>query len=264
VSDWLRPARQTALAQPLVPRVPIFLVVADASHRVGSVEPGIAERMIGAGLPVRAAEAGYRIEGPGDASLAAIARWLHEEGIVAHRRGELLAVVDADNGRSVGAIERGVVRVLGLTTWTVHLVGHTIEGRIWVQQRAFDKVTDPGRWDTLMGGQVAAGESMAATLERETMEEVGLAIADLLELARGDPIAIRRPTTDGYMVEHIEVYRALVPVSFEPVNRDGEVERFACVDKGELVGCLAAGAFTLEATLILGAELERRAARREF
>jgi 8-oxo-dGTP pyrophosphatase MutT (NUDIX family) len=259
VSDWLYRARQAASADPLRPRATLFLAAANAAYRIGSVEPGAAERMIAAGLPLRAGKAGYGIEPQGDAALAAIARWLHQKGIASHWRGELLAVVDADTGRPVGSVERGVVRALGLTTSAVHLAGRTSQGRFWVQQRAFDKATDPGRWDTTVGGQMAAGESIAATLERETMEEAGLAVADLRELIRGEPVAIRGPVADGYMVEHIEVYRALVPAGLEPVNRDGEVERFECLDEGELVARLAAGNFTLEATLILGAELERRA-----
>ena len=59
-----------------------------------------------------------------------------------------------------------------------------------------------------MGGQVAAGESIAATLARETMEEAGLALADLRDLERCPPITIRRPVAEGYMVERIEVFRA--------------------------------------------------------
>ena len=95
-----------------------------------------------------------------------------------------------------------------------------------MQQRAFDKATDPGRWDTLMGGQIAAGESIAATLARETMEEAGLALADLRDLERCPPITIRRPVAEGYMVERIDVFRAVVPDGVVPANRDGEVERF--------------------------------------
>ena len=41
-------------------------------------------------------------------------------------------------------VERGVVRVLGITTYAVHLVGSRRDGAVWVQQRAFDKATDPG------------------------------------------------------------------------------------------------------------------------
>jgi 8-oxo-dGTP pyrophosphatase MutT (NUDIX family) len=189
--------------------------------------------------------------------LPAVARWLHAEGIAPHWRDELLAVTDVD-GRALGAIERGVVRILGLSTAAVHLVGSDAAGRTWVQLRAATKSTDPGLWDTLMGGQVAAGESIAETLARETLEEAGLAIADLHRLERGDPIVLRRPVREGYMVERIEVFRALVPAAVVPINRDGEVERFEYLDDAGLVERLAGGGFTLEATLILGAELERR------
>jgi hypothetical protein len=62
------------------------------------------------------------------------------------------------------------------------------------------------------------------------------------------------------MVERIEVFRGVVPDGVEPVNGDGEVERFERLGDAALVERLAAGEFTLEATLILGAELERRGA----
>jgi hypothetical protein len=90
------------------------------------------------------------------------------------------------------------------------------------------------------------------------MEEAGLALTELRRLGRSEPIMIRRPVAEGYMIERIEVFRAAVPVGVEPVNRDGEVERFECLDEQTLVARLRAGEFTLEATLILGAELERR------
>jgi len=109
-----------------------------------------------------------------------------------------------------------------------------------------------------MGGQVAARERVGTTLMRETMEEAGLEIAALSDLVHASPIVIRRPVREGYMVERIEVFRGVVPHGIEPVNRDGEVERFERLDDRALVDRLAAGEFTLEATLILGAELERR------
>ena len=259
MNDWLERARRAATAAPARPRVALVLGADDAAHVIGSIEPTVAEAMRAAGLPLRAWESGYRVEGPGDAALAAIARWLHEERVVTHWRGERLDVVDAA-GRGVGVVERAVVRVLGIATQAVHLVGFAEgEGAVWAQQRAFDKPTDPGRWDTLMGGQVTTGESIAMTLERETMEEAGLALADLRRLERAAPIAIRRPVAEGYMIERIEVFRAVVPTGVEPANRDGEVERFECLDPATLVARLRADEFTLEATLILGAELERRA-----
>jgi 8-oxo-dGTP pyrophosphatase MutT (NUDIX family) len=257
-ASWLQRARERADAAPARPRVPLDLETSSsARHRIGSIEPAIAARVAAAGLPLRPQGDGYCIAAP--ASLPAIARWLHAERIASHWRDELLAVCAAD-GRTLGAIERGVVRVLGLATEAVHLIGDDGAGGTWVQLRAATKSTDPGLWDTLMGGQVAAGESIETTLARETMEEAGLAVAALRDVEPRPPIVLRRPVREGYMVERIAVFRATVPGGVVPVNRDGEVDRFDCVGDAELLARLERGEFTLEATLILGAELERRGA----
>jgi 8-oxo-dGTP pyrophosphatase MutT (NUDIX family) len=259
VDDWLRRARERADTAPARPRVPLSVASLSlpAAHLVGSIEREVAERMVAARLPIAADAAGFCIAAPAQRSLDTIARWLHAQGIAAHWRDEQLAVVD-DAGRSVGVIERGVVRVLGLATEAVHLVGMDARGATWVQLRAASKATDPGLWDTLMGGQVGAGERVGTTLVRETMEEAGIAIADLRDLAHCAPLLIRRPVPEGYMVERIEVFRGVVPDGIVPVNRDGEVERFDRLADAALLERLRAGEFTLEATLILGAELERR------
>jgi 8-oxo-dGTP pyrophosphatase MutT (NUDIX family) len=251
--DWRAAARAAADVAPPVPRAPLGF----ADHVIGSIEPALAARLVGAGLPIAATGAGWRIAAPADASLAAIAHWLHDHGLSAPWRDELLAVA-APDGRVLGAVERAVVRVLGITTRAVHLVGVAPDGRVWVQQRAFDKAVDPGRWDTLMGGQVSAGESIEQTLERETEEEAGLTIADLTDLRHTDLITVRRTVAEGYVVEHIEVFEATVPAALAPRNQDGEVERFECLPIAALRERLAAGAFTLEATLIFDRSLARR------
>lgn len=261
-ADWLLEARRTAATPPLAARAPLYVIDAghgdadDADVVIGSIEPPLAERLAAATRHLEAQGDGWRLVGPTDAAFDAMARWLHREGLVTHWRNELLAVVDA-GGSMLGGVERSAVRTFGLTTFAVHLVGMTADGRYWVQQRARDKATDPGRWDTLMGGQIAAGETTEIALERETMEEAGLKVADLRDLQRHERVSVRRPVAEGYMVEHIEVFCAVVPDRLEPVNHDGEVERFGCLDRDALVERLCAGAFTLEASLILGAELER-------
>ena len=60
------------------------------------------------------------------------------------------------------------------------------------------------------------------------------------------------------MVEHIEVFEAVVPDGLVPVNRDGEVERFERLAPPALIERLQADRFTLEAALILAASLQRR------
>jgi 8-oxo-dGTP pyrophosphatase MutT (NUDIX family) len=254
-ADWLARARAAADAPPLAPREPLHLDVGGSAVIVGSIESATAERLAASRQPLRRVGGGWHVDAPAVPSLAGIAAWLRDAGLAGRWRDEQLAVVDG-NERAVATVERSVVRVLGLTTTAVHLVGIAADGkRVWIQQRAFDKATDPGRWDTLMGGQVAAGETIESALARETWEEAGLDVKVLRELGRGARITIRRPVDEGYMVEHLEVYTARLPEGVEPRNQDGEVVRFDCLDGAALERRLASGAFTLEATLILAAAI---------
>jgi len=60
----------------------------------------------------------------------------------------------------------------------IHLVVHLhvldSTGRLFLQKRAKDKDTNPGLWDTSVGGHVSAGESVADALAREAREELSI------------------------------------------------------------------------------------------
>ncbi len=263
------------------PQEPRAALLGFDGSAIGSLEPALAEALWQAGLPLKAARrpAGGAGQGaaslgftvvdselpawqlvaaaPGDATtqaLAQVARWLNDHGHGGRWRDELLAVTDP-LGREHGRIERGVVRPLGITTFAVHLAGFTVdphgEPLQWVQQRALDKATDPGLWDTLMGGQRGAGETPHDTLSRETWEEAGLRLDVLDQLRDGGRVTLRRPVSDGYLVEHIDLFEAVVPPGVEPVNRDGEVERFECLTARAVVEQVEAERFTLEAALMM-------------
>ena len=240
--------RERADRPPAAPRA--TLSTHDGSA-IGSIEPALAQEIHAAGLPLARNAEGWRLDAPLDPALERIARWLSTHRLGGRWRGERLAVTDAD-GRVVGAIERAVVRPLGIATHAVHLVGHTNDGRVWIQQRALDKAVDPGLWDTLMGGLMAAGETVAQTLERETWEEAGLRIAQLSDVHEFARITVRRPLEAGsYMVEHMHCFAARVPAGLVPVNQDGEVQRFEAQTRDELRRRLHADAFTVEAALEL-------------
>jgi 8-oxo-dGTP pyrophosphatase MutT (NUDIX family) len=281
--DALMPHRMRLLFDaarpPIEPRAALLGV--DGSP-IGSVLPSLAERMWEAGLPLRSARQGgraapgaqmgalagrggfdvvdHRLEpwqivatGPGEptsAVLATLARWLADQGQAGRWRNELLAVTDAQ-GREHGRIERCVVRPLGITTFAVHLVGFTPQGLQWVQQRALDKATDPGLWDTLMGGQRGAGETVADTLERETWEEAGLRMAALGPVQGAGRLTLRRPVDEGYLVEHIDLFETVVPDRLVPNNRDGEVAQFQRRTPAEIAEQVGQGLFTLEAGLMM-------------
>ena len=187
-----------------------------------------------------------------------LAAVLRDAGLAGAWRNEQLAVRD-EQGVQIGTIERGAVRPLGIATQAVHLVGQTTDGRYWVQQRAMSKPNDPGKWDTLMGGMVSAGDTVETALERETWEEAGLNIDDLQSLYYGGRQGNCRPSSDGaagYMQEFIEWYVATVPSGMVPKNQDGEVAQFVLMDEAQLLAAMKSGNFTLEAALIFASVLK--------
>ena len=255
MSVWLDAQRARADRPPAAPRVPLHL--AGGAHPIGSIEPALAQRLCEAGLPITAGEGAWQVTGePVDAQLALIAAWLRDHGLTSAWRNELLRVDDAV-GTSVARIERAAVRPLGIATHAVHLVGWAEQGGMWVQQRALNKATDPGQWDTLMGGLIAGSETIATTLARETWEEAGLRIEALRDVNACGTLTIRRPVSDGYMIEAIHVFEAVVPAALTPQNQDGEVETFERLSEPELRERLHADAFTLESALILSDALAR-------
>lgn len=255
---WLAALRARAGQPPSRPRVPLWA----GESQIGSVEPDLFPQALppaavgAAGLvqPARrAGMEGWEVIGTLTASLAELAFALRDAGAAHAWRHEQLAVTDTQ-GRTLGTVERAVVRPLGITTFAVHLAGYSPDGRHWLQQRSLTKANDPGLWDTLMGGMVPASDTLQQALERETWEEAGLRLDQLSDLRHGGRISTRRPTGDGrggYVVEHIDWYRCTVPDGVAPANQDGEVAQFQLMDGKQVLNGLQRDEFTTEAALIL-------------
>ncbi len=192
-----------------------------------------------------------------DAVLRGVALALRDAGCIRAWRDELLDVMA--EGRPLGRIERGAVRPLGLLTQAVHLNGWSPDGRLWVARRALDKSTDPGLWDTLAGGLVAAGEDPESALLRETLEEAGL---PAVALAGHGPLRtvlrMHRRLDDGYQVENVLLSDCVLDAGASPRNMDGEVLEFRCLAMPELWDMITHGAFTLEAELAILDSLRHR------
>ena len=137
----------------------------------------------------------------------------------------------------------------------MHLTGRTVDHSTWIQQRALNKKTDPGRWDTLMGGMVSAEDSLQEALARETMEEAGLKLVQLSGLRCVGHFTMRLPNDQNngleYVIERIDWFECVLPDGVVPLNADGEVQQFRRVTQDELEQMLLQDAFTTEAALIL-------------
>jgi 8-oxo-dGTP pyrophosphatase MutT (NUDIX family) len=249
---WRDRLRAAADAAPLRARVPLWC----GAQRIGSVESDLFERAGIAGGPfVRSdpASGGWRLAGEATASLAGLAEALRDAGLAHTWRDEQLAVRD-DGGALLGTVERAAVRPLGIATHAVHLTATDATGRHWLQQRAFDKPTDPGLWDTLVGGMVPAKDRLQQALERETWEEAGLRLSQVRGLRHGGRIVTRRPFRElphGYVVEALDWHACVLPDGVQPANQDGEVAGFACMTEDEVTRLLERDEVTIDAALIL-------------
>lgn len=186
-----------------------------------------------------------------DAHLAQIAQRLRGAGLLPGWRDELLDVFDQDD-RPFAVIERAATRAFGLVTRAVHLNAWHPDGRLWVARRALTKATDPGKWDTLVGGLVAHAEPLDIALVRECAEEAGLSEADLSDREPlRSALRIRRHLPEGYQVEDILVSDCVLPAETRPRNQDGEVMQIALIEPTQVLDMIEAGDFTLEAALTL-------------
>jgi 8-oxo-dGTP pyrophosphatase MutT (NUDIX family) len=163
------------------------------------------------------------------ASLAPLARLLADAGAF-RWRDEAFDVRATPDGPALAQIDRGALPPLGLIGIGVHVNGlvQRADGLcVWVARRAADKALDPGKLDHLVAGGVPAGLSPAQTLVKEAAEEAGLPgalAAGAREVAR---LAYAMDRPEGLRRDVLVCYDLQLPVEFQPVPADGEVESFA-------------------------------------
>ena len=205
------------------------------------------------------------------AALAAMAFTLKQAGQLKAWRGELLPVMALPKAGQalafatpLACLERAAARRLGVLTHAVHLLGFASKpplttppdslesAEMWLQERAHTKATDPGLWDTLAGGLVAADDTLHTGLLRETYEEAGLRPAQLTNLQPHGALLVQKTVPEGVMIELAWTYSATLVHGAQPQNMDGEVAQFACLAANEVRRRIAAGRVTLEAALAVG------------
>jgi 8-oxo-dGTP pyrophosphatase MutT (NUDIX family) len=258
---WSIAERLQARAQPVRP--PGLRPLVLAGRTVGWTQPEVAA-FLGARAPgffdsggaLLLSDEGLDARGR-SALLFEAALRLRDAGLVQGWRDEQLAIRTAHAGEVIATVERAACRALGIMTEAVHLNALSEDGTFVVARRAPHKTIDPDRWDNLVGGMVAAGETLEQALEREAWEEAGIEL-DRIEVHHGRSFHVRRPVTEGFQSERIYVYDAALPTGLTCANQDGEVAAIEHRSVAEIVAAIEHDDFTLEASLATLESLTRR------
>lgn len=87
---------------------------------------------------------------------------------------EMLPLVD-EEGKLIGKAPRSLCHNgEKLLHPVVHLHVLNSNGHFFLQKRPMNKLIQPGKWDTSVGGHISFGEDLETALAREAYEEIGL------------------------------------------------------------------------------------------
>lgn len=198
-------------------------------------------------------------------ALASVIGALAAEGRIPGWRNEIYAIRNRFDAPPVAYIERAASRFFGTMTYAVHLNGIVEYAaaqplRMWIGRRSDTKATDPGMLDNVVAGGIGWGLGVEDTLAKECWEEAGIEAALAARAIAGRTVHVLCEIPEGTQAEQIFVYDLPLPHDFVPRNQDGEVAEHRLAGAAEVIGWLAAGEATMDASLaILDSLLRHRA-----
>ena len=200
------------------------------------------------------------------AALAEVHAALRSQGLIRAWRDESFALFDPGTHEVLATMERAAARFWGTLTLGAHANGYVTDGdgdggdgggrpvAMWIARRAFDKATDPGLFDNLIGGGVPAGQTPQEALQREGWEEAGLSAACIAAAVPAGVLRLHRDVPEGCQLEDLHVFDLALPPTLLPHNQDGEVADFRLLPVAEALalaaGSSALGAMTVDAALV--------------
>jgi 8-oxo-dGTP pyrophosphatase MutT (NUDIX family) len=158
-----------------------------------------------------------------------LARTLSAEGVLTAWRNERYAVVREFGEPATFDLERCAARYFGIRTFAAHING-LVEGaggvRMWFARRSPTKAVDPGLLDNIVGGGIAAGATVAATVVKEAWEEAGIPAALAATARPAGVIRICRAHPYGLERETVYTHDLSLAPDFVPTGVDGEAVEF--------------------------------------
>jgi 8-oxo-dGTP pyrophosphatase MutT (NUDIX family) len=175
------------------------------------------------------------------AALDRVVDILAAEGRLSAWRGERYAIATHLSAPPLCLIERAAARFFGIRTYAAHVNG-LVRGdpaSMWLSRRSPDKAIDPGMLDNLVGGGIAAGAAVAATMVREAWEEAGIPTAIAVTATPAGEVRVCRSQPDGLQRETIFTHDLSLPAEFVPSNQDGEAVAHRLASLSEAAALIA-------------------------
>ena len=198
------------------------------------------------------------------AALDRVVDVLAAEGRLSAWRGERYAITTHLSAPPLCLIERAAARFFGIRTYAAHVNG-LVRGdptSMWLSRRSPNKAIDPGMLDNLVGGGIAAGGTVAATMVREAWEEAGIAADVAARATAAGAVRVCRAQPDGLQREIIFAHDLWLRADFVPSNQDGEAVEHRRVSLSEAAALIAhdrgPDVVTADASLVIVDFLLRR------
>src|SRR5256885_8275041 len=149
-------------------------------------------------------------------------------------------MADVLSATPLSLIERAAAHCYGSRTYVAHVNG-LVSGdpmSMWLSRRSPDKAIDAGMFDNLVGGGIAAGATVAATMVREAWEEAGIAADVAVTATPAGEVRVCRSQPDGLQRETIFTHDLSLPAEFVPSNQDSEAVEHRLVSLSEAAGLI--------------------------
>ena len=166
---------------------------------------------------------------------------LAAEGRLTGWRNERYAIATHLGAPPLCLIERAAARFFGVRTYAAHVNG-LVRGEstsMWLARRSPDKAIDPGMLDNLVGGGIAAGSTVAATMVREAWEEAGIPADVAVTATTAGAVRICRAQPDGLQRETVFAHDLWLRADFVPSNQDGEAVEHRTISLAEAAALIA-------------------------
>jgi len=159
-------------------------------------------------------------------------------------KNEIFDVVNI-NDEVIDQQPRHIVHERNLLHRAVHALVYDENNRLYLQKRSLCKDTNPGLWDTSMGGHLESGESYDQAAVRETFEELGIELDDLPQRL----FKLQASKNTGY--EFIWVYKIIYSGTIQPCQIEISQGRWLTADELSMWMSQSPDIFTSTLSVIL-------------